>query len=107
MDFKEKKITILLAVLLFTFSSIVLLRANYSAATFPLGLIVILSIANSLGLAASAGVGVAEKVCGFIMLTPSAFMQAMSAYVAQNHGAGRDDPEGFASRSPSLLPLAL
>ena len=29
--------------------------------------------------------------CGFIMLTPSAFMQAMSAYVAQNHGAGRDD----------------
>ena len=53
--------------------------------------LVILSIANSLGLAASAGVGVAEKVCGFIMLTPSAFMQAMSAYVAQNHGAGRDD----------------
>ena len=72
-----------------------------------LSFLVILSIANSLGLAASAGVGVAEKVCGFIMLTPSAFMQAMSAYVAQNHGAGRDDPEGFASRSPSLLPLAL
>ena len=56
-----------------------------------LSFLVILSIANSLGLAASAGVGVAEKVCGFIMLTPSAFMQAMSAYVAQNHGAGRDD----------------
>ena len=56
-----------------------------------LSFLVILSIANSLGLAASAGVGVAEKVCAFIMLTPSAFMQAMSAYVAQNHGAGRDD----------------
>ena len=56
-----------------------------------LSFLVILSIANSLGLAASAGVGVAEKVCGFIMLTPAAFMQAMSAYVAQNHGAGRDD----------------
>jgi len=55
-----------------------------------LSFLVILSIANSLGLAASAGVGVAEKVCAFIMLTPSAFMQAMSAYVAQNHGAGRD-----------------
>ena len=45
-NFKEKKIPILIAVLLFTFSSIVLLRANYSAATFPIGLIVILSIAN-------------------------------------------------------------
>ena len=56
-----------------------------------LSFLVILSIANSLGLAASAGVGVAEKVCGFIMLTPAAFMQAMSAYVAQNHGAGKDD----------------
>ena len=56
-----------------------------------LSFLVILSIAHSLGLAASAGVGVAEKVCGFIMLTPAAFMQAMSAYVAQNHGAGKDD----------------
>ena len=56
-----------------------------------LSFLVILSIANSLGLAASAGVGVAEKVCGFIMLTPAAFMQAMSAYVAQNHGAGKDE----------------
>ena len=31
--------------------------------------------------------GVAEKVCGFIMLIPSAFMQAMAAFVAQNMGA--------------------
>ena len=56
-----------------------------------LSFLVILSIANSLGLAASAGVGVAEKVCGFIMLTPAAFMQAMSAFVAQNHGAGKPE----------------
>ncbi|MBQ8160798.1 MAG: MATE family efflux transporter [Clostridia bacterium] len=52
---------------------------------------VILAIVNSLGLIASAGVGVAEKVCGFIMLIPSAFMQAMSAFVAQNVGARRYD----------------
>ncbi|MBQ6367167.1 MAG: MATE family efflux transporter [Erysipelotrichaceae bacterium] len=51
--------------------------------------LVILAIVNSLGLVASAGVGVAEKVCGFIMLVPMAFMQAMSAYVAQNRGAGK------------------
>ena len=53
-----------------------------------LSFLVILAIVNTLGLTASAGVGVAEKVCAFIMLIPAAFMQAMSAYVAQNHGAG-------------------
>lgn len=47
----------------------------------------ILAIVNNLGLAESAGVGVAEKVCAFIMLIPSAFMQSMSAFVAQNMGA--------------------
>ena len=53
--------------------------------------LVVLAIVNSLGLIASAGVGVAEKVCGFIMLVPAAFMQAMSAFVAQNRGAGKLD----------------
>ncbi|MBQ2224165.1 MAG: MATE family efflux transporter [Oscillospiraceae bacterium] len=52
-----------------------------------LSFLVILAIVNKLGLIASAGVGVAEKVCAFIMLAPAAFMQAMSAYVAQNYGA--------------------
>ncbi len=56
-----------------------------------LSFLVILAIVNTLGLTASAGVGVAEKVCAFIMLIPAAFMQAMSAYVAQNHGAGKND----------------
>ena len=49
--------------------------------------LVILAIVNSLGLIASAGVGVAEKLCAFIMLVPSAYMQSMSAFVAQNIGA--------------------
>jgi len=52
-----------------------------------LSFLVILAITNCLGLIASAGVGVAEKVCAFIMLVPEAFMQSMSAYVAQNTGA--------------------
>ena len=56
-----------------------------------LSFLIILAIVNTLGLIASAGVGVAEKVCAFIMLIPAAFMQAMSAYVAQNHGAGKND----------------
>lgn len=53
--------------------------------------LVILAIVNSLGLIYSAGVGVAEKVCGFIMLVPAAFMQSMSAFVAQNRGAGKTE----------------
>ena len=53
--------------------------------------LVLLAIVNNLGLTPSAGVGVAERVCGFIMLIPSAFMQAMAAFVAQNYGAGKYD----------------
>lgn len=48
----------------------------------------ILAIVNAMGLLYSAGVGVAEKLCSFIMLVPSAYMQAMSVFVAQNIGAG-------------------
>lgn len=51
--------------------------------------LVIMAIINRIGVDASAGVGVAEKVCGFIMLVPSAFMQSMAAFVAQNIGAGK------------------
>ena len=47
-----------------------------------------LAIVNRLGVTASAGVGVAQKVCVFIMLVPIAFMQSMTAFVAQNYGAG-------------------
>lgn len=50
---------------------------------------VIMAIVNSLGVIASAGVGVAERLCGFIMLMPSAFSQAIATFVAQNIGAGK------------------
>ena len=51
--------------------------------------LVIMAIINNLGLNQSAGVGVAEKVCAFLMLIPSAYMQSLSAFVAQNFGAGK------------------
>lgn len=51
----------------------------------------ITAIVNGMGLTASAGVGVAEKLCGFVMLVPSSYMQAMSAFVAQNIGAGKPE----------------
>ena len=50
---------------------------------------IIQAIVNSLGLVPSAGIGVAEKVCAFIMLVPSSFMQSMAAFTAQNLGAGK------------------
>lgn len=53
--------------------------------------LVILAIVNRLGVTASAGVGVAEKVCGFIMLVPLAFMQSMTSFVAQNIGARKPE----------------
>ncbi|MBQ3425125.1 MAG: MATE family efflux transporter [Clostridia bacterium] len=72
--------------------------------------LVILAIVNSLGLIASAGVGVAEKVCGFIMLIPIAFMQAMSAFVAQNVGAreyGRAKRALYYAISVSFIPAVI
>ena len=53
--------------------------------------LVIQMVVNTMGVTASAGVGVAEKICVFIMLVPSAYMQSMSAFVAQNMGAGRHE----------------
>ncbi len=53
--------------------------------------LVLLAIVNGIGVTASAGVGVSSKVCAFIMLVPAAFMQSMSAFVAQNYGAERID----------------
>lgn len=53
--------------------------------------LIMLAIVNRIGLNASAGVGVAEKVCVFIMLVPISFMQSMTAFVAQNYGAGHMD----------------
>lgn len=45
---------------------------------------------NRLGLDASSGYGVANKITSFIMLVPGALMQSMSAFVAQNVGAGKE-----------------
>lgn len=43
---------------------------------------------NRLGLEASSGYGVANKITAFIMLVPGSLMQSMAAFVAQNAGAG-------------------
>ena len=53
--------------------------------------LIIIGIVNALGVIASAGVGIAEKLVIFILLIPISYMQSISAFVAQNAGAGRYD----------------
>lgn len=45
---------------------------------------------NRLGLDASSGYGVANKIVSFVMLVPGALMQSMASFVAQNVGAGQE-----------------
>ncbi len=46
---------------------------------------------NRLGLEASSGYGVANKIVNFVMLIPSSLMQSMAAFSAQNVGAGKEN----------------
>ncbi len=52
-----------------------------------LSFLVVNAVINNMGVVTSAGYGVAQKVINFILLIPSAFGSAMSAFVAQNIGA--------------------
>lgn len=51
--------------------------------------LVISSLLNALGLSASAAVGVVSKITAVILVVPQAFMQSLSAFTAQNVGAGK------------------
>lgn len=71
-----------------------------------LSFLIIVAIVNTLGVTSSAGVGVAEKLCTFIMLVPLAFMQSMSAFVAQNKGANKPDRAVKALRYALIVSFA-
>ena len=53
-----------------------------------LSFLIITSIVNTLGVIASAGVGISEKLFVFLSIVPMAFMSALSTFVAHNMGAG-------------------
>ena len=53
-----------------------------------LSFLALCAFVNRLGLAASSGYGIASKIVSFVMLVPSALMQSMASFVAQNIGAG-------------------
>lgn len=60
-------------------------------AMVQISFLVVNSIVNNMGLMPSAGYGVASKIVSFIMLVPSSVMQSVSAFVAQNIGAGQKE----------------
>ena len=72
-----------------------------------LSFLILTAITNNIGLIESAGVGVAEKVCSFVMLVPSAFSQAVTAFVAQNVGAGKHDRASLALRYSIMASLSV
>ena len=53
-----------------------------------LSFLIITAIINTLGVVASAGVGISEKLFVFLSIVPMSFMSALSSFVAQNMGAG-------------------
>lgn len=53
--------------------------------------LIISAVINTMGLVASAAVGVVEKIIVFAMLPPTAFGSAVSAMTAQNVGAGKPE----------------
>lgn len=71
-----------------------------------LSFLLILAIVNAKGLIYSAGLGVAEKLCAFIMLVPLAYMQSMSAFVAQNIGARKPERASRALRYGIMISFA-
>ena len=50
----------------------------------------ICAFVNRLGLKVSSGFGITMRLVAFILLVPSAIMQSMAAFVAQNVGAGKE-----------------
>ena len=56
-----------------------------------LSFLVIMIIGNGMGVIASAGMGVAQKLAGFILLIPLSFSQSSAVFVAQNYGAKKYD----------------
>ena len=54
-----------------------------------LSFLALCAFVNRLGLTASSGYGIASKIVNFAMLIPSALMQSMASFVAQNVGGGK------------------
>lgn len=69
--------------------------------------LVVSALVNTMGLSASAGIGVGGKLINIMLLIPIAFAQSLSAFVAHNIGADRLDRAQKALKYGILLSLAI
>lgn len=69
--------------------------------------LIVSALVNTMGLAASAGVGVGGKLINIMLIIPIAFAQSLSAFVAHNIGASRLDRAQKALKYGILLSLAV
>ncbi len=53
-----------------------------------LSFLALIAFINNIGLTASSGYGVANKIVSFVMLIPSSIMQSLASFISQNVGAG-------------------
>lgn len=56
-----------------------------------IGMLAMCAFVNRMGLDASSGYGVAQKIHVFVLLVPMSIMQCMAPFVSQNVGAQRED----------------
>ena len=63
----------------------------------------ICAFVNRLGLEASSGYGVSQRIVGFVMLIPASIIQSMSSFVAQNVGAGNEARAKKAMRTGMII----
>lgn len=89
---------------------------NFVRTGFPIALqelltnlsfLILCAIINGISLEASSGYGIAQKVVSFVMLIPSSLMQSMSAFIAQNVGAGREDRAKKAMRAGMVIGVTI
>lgn len=63
----------------------------------------ICAFVNRLGLEASSGYGVSQRIVGFVMLIPASIIQSMSSFVAQNVGAGNESRAKKAMKTGMIM----
>lgn len=89
---------------------------NFVRTGFPIALqelltnlsfLILCAIINGISLEASSGYGIAQKVVSFVMLIPSSLMQSMSAFIAQNVGAGREDRAKKAMKTGMVIGVCI
>lgn len=71
-----------------------------------IGMLAMCAFINRLGLAASSGYGVAQKIHVFVLLVPMSIMQCMAPFVSQNVGAKKEDRAKKAMLCGTMIGIA-